>query len=261
MMKKVLLVVLTFLLALLLVACGGNAEVDKDDPLADIKARGILRVGVKNDVPGFGLLNPANDEYEGMEIDLANMIAYEIFGEEGHVQLTPVTAETRGILLENEQIDLVIATFTIKPERLEKFNFSEPYYTDSVGLLVETKSGIADISMLDGKKVGVSAGSTSKDALAEYAPGMDIKFIEYSNYPDISGALSEGLIDAFCVDRSILNGYNTEDREILPDTFSPQEYGIASAKSNKALAEFVDNFVKNLKAGDRYGLLLEKNGL
>ena len=75
-----------------------------------------FRVGVKQDVYGFGYLDEMTGEYSGMEIELGAMIA-EALGYDD-VEYTTVTAATRGQMLDNDELDCVIATFTIKPERL-----------------------------------------------------------------------------------------------------------------------------------------------
>ena len=72
--------------------------------------RGVLRVGVKNAVPGFGLQDTLTGEYSGMEIDIATKLA-EYLGVE--VEFTTVTAATRTELLDSGDIDCVLATFTI----------------------------------------------------------------------------------------------------------------------------------------------------
>ena len=130
---------------------------------------GLLKVGTKVDVPKFGLQNTATGEMEGVEIDLAYEIAGKIFGctadeakEKNLVAFQGVTAKTRGPLLDNGEVDLVIATYTITEERKLSWNFSEPYYTDAVGLLVLKDSGINSIEDLDGKVIAVSQGSTTK---------------------------------------------------------------------------------------------------
>ena len=119
-----------------------------------IKDAGELRVGVKADVPNFGLQDAATGEFAGMEIDLAYALAERIGLTKEDVKFEAVTAKTRGPLLDNGQIDVVIATFTIKPERLEQWNFTDPYYQDEVGLLVKKDSGIKALKDLNGKKVG-----------------------------------------------------------------------------------------------------------
>ena len=94
----------------------------------------MLRVGVKNAVEGFGFQDTLTGEYSGMEIDLANMIA-EYLGVD--VEFTTVTAATRSELLDSGDIDCVLATFTITEERKQSWDFTTPYYTDHVTVLVE----------------------------------------------------------------------------------------------------------------------------
>ena len=102
---------------------------------AAASAAGTFRVGVKQDVYGFGYLDEATGEYSGLEIDLGAMLAEALGYDE--VEYTTVTAATRGQMLDNGELDCVIATFTIKPERKESWDFSTPYYTDAVTVLVE----------------------------------------------------------------------------------------------------------------------------
>ena len=126
-------------------------------------AEGTFHVGVKQDVYGFGYLDEVTGEYSGMEIDLGRMLA-EALGYDD-VEYTTVTAATRGQMLDNDELDCVIATFTIKPERLESWDFSTPYYVDAVTVLVEDESGITDLSGLVGKTVGVpGAGAVWESA-------------------------------------------------------------------------------------------------
>ena len=84
---------------------------------ADVQAivdRGVLRVGVKNAVVGFGFQDTLTGEYSGLEISLAEKIA-ESLGVD--VEFTAVTAATRTELLDSGDIDCVMATFTITDER------------------------------------------------------------------------------------------------------------------------------------------------
>ena len=216
-------------------------------------AEGTFRVGVKQDVYGFGYLDETTGVYESMEIDLGAMIA-EALGYDD-VEYTTVTAATRGQMLDNDELDCVIATFTIKPERRESWDFSTPYYTDAVTVLVETASGITDLAGLKDKTVGVSTGSTSAKALATAMADAGVidafdadkfeiatfdggvKFKEFDDYPAISLALDAGDVDAFCVDKSILANYKTDDRSFIADSFAPQDYGVATKKGSELSAK------------------------
>ncbi len=272
-MKKIVLLSLALALALsafALTGCGSKPAAESEAPdeaavselpadVQAIKDRGELRVGVKADVPNFGLQDAATGEFSGMEIDLAKAIAKRIGLSEDKIKFEAVTAKTRGPLLDNGQIDLVIATFTIKPDRLEQWNFSEPYYQDEVGLLVKKSSGIASLKDLDGKTVGVAQGATSRDAVQAEADkaGIKVKFAEFATYPEINAALESGRVDAFSVDKSILTGYVTEDSVILPDGFSPQDYGIASKKGTDGLTEFINEMLAEMESNGEMAALLK----
>lgn len=260
-MKKMLTFVLAAVM-LLSLAAAASAE--------------TFRVGVKQDVYGFGYLDEMTGEYSGLEIDLGAKIA-EALGYDD-VEYTTVTAATRGQMLDNDELDCVIATFTIKPERKESWDFSTPYYTDAVTVLVETASGIADLAGLKDKTVGVSTGSTSAKALAtamaeagvidafdadafEIATfSAGVKFKEFDDYPAISLALDAGDVDAFCVDKSILANYKTDDRSFIDASFSPQDYGVATKKGSELSAK-VEELVTGWLADGTIDAMIAEWGL
>jgi len=237
---------------------------------------GILRVGVKNDVIGFGFQDPISQEYTGLEIDIAKKIGSELGVA---IAFVPVTASTRMALLDSGELDMVIATFTITDERRERWDFTEPYYTDFVTVLVEDASGIKVLEHMYGLVVGVSLDTTSARALVSkmiekgiitaefdeetFNPSTwteGITFRQYGDYPTISTALSTGEVDAFCVDKSILSFYNTEGRSYIEDKFSPQDYGIATKKES-GLSNIVNDFMITWLEDGSIRRLTEANGL
>ncbi len=219
---------------------------------------GKLKAGVKKDVIGYGYLNTATNEYEGLEIDLCYQIAAAVLGvsydeakEQKLVEFTDVTPKTRGPLIDNDQLDIICATYTITPVRQEDWDFSTPYRTDHVGILVKKAAGMKSMADLDGKVIGVSQGSTTKDLVSEMLKdqGVDAtpSFQEFPDYPSIKSALDAGNIDAFAMDRSTLKAYTTEDCELLqPEIeFGAQDYGIATKKGSD-LSKTVDDTVNEL---------------
>lgn len=239
-------------------AAGSAAETETTaaaDPASygsDVQAiidRGVLKVGVKSDVLGFGYMDPLTSEYEGMEIDLAKKLA-DFLGVD--VEFTTVTAATRTELLDSGDIDCVMATFTITDERKQSWDFTTPYYTDHVTVLVKDSSNIKTLEDLKDKTVGVSSGSTSAKSLVKamiengiitgdgfneesFDPATwteGVSFKQYDDYPSISTALEADEVDAFCVDKSILAVYKTAGRSYIDAEFSPQEYGIATTKGS-----------------------------
>ncbi len=241
-------------------ASGASDDANEIDA---IKKAGVLKVGVKVDVPKFGYKDPATGEIDGMEIGIARALAKEILGDEKKVSFQGVTAKTRGPLLDSGELDMVIATFTITEERKLSYNFSDPYYTDGVALLVKSSSGYKVLKDLDGKTIGVAQSATTKKALeaAAAAGGFSLKFSEFASYPEIKTALESGRVDAFSVDAAILAGYVDANTVILDERFSPQQYGVATKLANKALATLVNDKVNAMKSSGDLQKLLDKWGL
>lgn len=284
-LSKILTLGVTVLMAASIFAGCGDEKKSADsgkssnvaEDVAAIKKRGVLRVGVKNVTKGFGYQDPATGKFSGLEVDLGEAMAKKLGVD---VEYTPVTAATRTALLDSGDIDMVAATFTITPERKNSWDFTTPYYTDHVGVLVEKASGLKTLADLKGKVVGVSSGSTSAKALVKAmidakiidGEGFDpktfdastwtkgVSFKQYADYPAISTALTSGEVAAFCVDKSILAIYCTDDRTFLKEQFAPQEYGLATKKGSglsKVAEEAVqgwlkDGTIKKLEA--KYGL-------
>lgn len=268
-MKKifVLLISLMVMVSFLIVGCssgGSTPNTSADSPdIKAIKDRGVLNVGVKVDVPKFGLKDPKTEKTEGMEIDLARAIAKKILGDETKVKTSAVTAKTRGPLLDNGELDLVIATFTITDERKLSYNFSDPYFTDGVALMVKKASGINSLKALDGKKIGVAQSATSKKAIEDAAAqdGIKVSFLEFGTYPEIKTALDSGRVDCFSVDGAILNGYLDDTTIILADRYTPQNYGVASKKANTGLAALVNETINEMKRSGEIDQLIQKWGI
>ena len=241
--------------------------------LAAIKARGKLNAGVKKDVPGYGYYDPAARTYAGMEIDLCYQIAAAVFDvtydearERELVSFTDVTPKTRGPLIDNDQLDVVCATYTITPERIESWDFSTPYRTDYVGLMVKKRSGFTRIADLDGRIIGVSQGATTQGLIEQMLKdeGIDARpeFLAFSGYPIIKSSLDAGNIDCFAMDRSTLAGYMNETVELLePEVkFGEQNYGVATKKGSD-LSAVVDECVSACAASGWLDAEIEKWGL
>lgn len=254
-------------LSLLLAAgCGGASSPTEGSGIADVQAvkdRGVLKVGIKVDVPKFGFKDPSTGEVSGLEIDLAHRLAKEILGDESKVEFEPVTAKTRGPLLDNGEVDFVIATFTVTEERKKSYNFTEPYFKDGVALLVKKDAGIQSLADLNGKKIGVAQSSTSKQALQEAMKEKGIKadILEFGTYPEIKTALDSGRVDCFSVDGAILAGYLDDTTAILPDRYAPQLYGIAVKKGNDGLTKLANDTLAAMQSAGELDALCSKWGL
>jgi putative glutamine transport system substrate-binding protein len=240
-LRRILVLFFLAVSAVSLISCFKKPATEIDE----IKSRNVLRVGVKDDVPGFGFISPDTGLYEGFEIELARLIAMDLLGDPGKVDFTAVVTQTKGPALESGIVDLIIATYTITEERKQAFNFSSSYFIDALGFMVKKDSRLKGMADMNGKIVGVVEGATSRNALetAGRNSRLDFKILEFADYTETKDALDRDIVDVFVADKSILYGYGDENSHILPDAFAPQPYGIACAKSSAALAAYVNSLV------------------
>ncbi len=258
----------------------GVTSLNGEELPADVKEiveGGVLKVGVKNNVKGFGFQDTLTQKYSGLEVELGQMIADKLGID---VEYTTVTAATRSELLDSGELHCVLATFTITDERRKSWDFTTPYYTDAVTVLVEDAAGIKTLADVKGKTVGVSSGSTSARALVAAmveqgllsGEGFDpetfdaatwtdgVTFRQYDDYPAISTALGAHEVDAFCVDKSILSIYKTEGRSFIEDRFAPQEYGIATTKDS-GISKVCEDLVTEWLEDGTIEELISSNGI
>lgn len=253
-MKRIIPLLLLPLLAILLVLpffgqisalTNSTSDAQLEAGVQEIVDRGVLRVGVKQDLPNFGYRDPESNQYTGMEVEIAKKVAAELGVD---IEFTPVTAQTRGALLDNGQLDMVIATFTITEERKELYNFTTPYYTDAVGFLVRKDSNIqSSWEALDGLTIGVTQGSIQWGLLEEIAAekGIELNFRELGSNSEVVVALAAHRVDAFSIDQSILSAFLGKTNELLDLQYQPSEYGIVTKKSNTDLATYLDGLVQD----------------
>ncbi|HFI0397746.1 TPA: transporter substrate-binding domain-containing protein [Streptococcus suis] len=256
----VLVAILLFIVKQPIAQTDTPTELSNSDQVQAIIERGVLRVGVKQDVPNFGYKNPDTNKFEGMEIDIARKVADELGVD---IEFTPVTAQTRGPLLDNGQVDMVIATFTITDERKLLYNFTTPYYTDAVGFLVNKDSGIKTFTDLNGKTIGVAQGSITRTLISELADkyGIAVNFAELGSYPELSVSLRAHRTDAFSVDQSILSGYIGSKSELMDFSFSASDYGIVTKLSNKDLNDYLNSLVEKWTADGSLQSIYDANSL
>ncbi|MBQ0078359.1 MAG: transporter substrate-binding domain-containing protein [Eubacterium sp.] len=275
MYKRLLTILLALVMAMALTACGSTSDVaEETDAPADvtinenvvqeIQNRGYLVAGCKMDVPDMGYLDVESGDWFGLEVGLAYKTAARIFGvteeeamREELVKFVGVTVADREQKLEDGEIDVMLATYTITEDRAKRFALSDCYYKDYVGILVKKtatdnnsmgKKGINSVSDLDGKVIAVAKNSTTRDDTLDYLESMTTSkvsplFYDYNSYDEMYTAVMKGDVDAMSVDVSILKGYVDEDTVILEPRYASQNYGAAVKLENAPLLEYVNQAI------------------
>jgi polar amino acid transport system substrate-binding protein len=242
-MKKLL--VLIAILSLFLVACGGNDEA-------------TLKVGMELKYPPFETVdNDGNPT--GVSVEMAKALG-EYLGREVEIIDTPYPSLIPA--LETGQIDIIISSMTINEERMKKVDFSDPYTTSQLMMLVHKDSKVMSWQDLDDPEVTIASKTGTIGALwaAANAPNANIKNIDEEATAVLE--VSQGNADVFIYDPlSIVNHHNNypdSTRAVLEPLPNTRGWGIAMQKDQDELKEKINAFLKEAKEDGTFEELREK---
>jgi len=176
------------------------AAAQQQPMIEEVKARGVLRAGVKNDAPSLGFVDEKGD-LAGFEIDLITDIAKRLAV---RLEFEPVKASNRVQLLQQKRLDLLIATVSHYRSRDRVVDFTIPYLYTPQTLLVKKSSGITSLADLAGKRVGVDAGAGAVKKIPQAQPKATVQ--TFQSWPDAFFALERGTVDAVATDNILLAG-------------------------------------------------------
>ena len=241
------------LAALVLAACGDDdddddggeeaaqvEEFEAGTTMAELQDAGEITLGVKYDVPPFGLNNPQTGEVEGFDVDLGTYIA-ERLGVEPVFR--EATSDNRIPLLVDGTIDLILSTMTITEERDLEIDFSEPYYIANGDVLVPGDSNIASLDDLNGQRVCSALGSTYADTIKKEVPDADLRLVDL--YSECFDQIQTGAVDAVSTDNVILTGMVIQDDslQLLGLDYTTEPYGVGIPDGDPEFKQFVDESI------------------
>lgn len=252
--KKWFLLPFVLLLSLVALAgCSGQKSLTSADVLVRDKQQKTVVWGVKSDTRLFGLMDIKSNQIKGFDIDIAKAVSQEIFGKNVNVQFVPVTSNTRLPLLKNGNVDALICTMSITPDRAKQVDFSDVYFDAGQALLVKKGSPIKSVKDLNSKTkvIGVQ-GSTSVENIKKVAP--DTPVLQLSDYAQAFTALKSGQGDALTTDNGILYGMSVDDPNyvVVGGAFTTEPYGIAVNKGQKPFLESINTALKTMRQNGTY---------
>jgi glutamate transport system substrate-binding protein len=201
------------------------------------------------------LRDPATGKVAGFDAGISQLLAKYITGQPKE-NLSQVTVDTRETLLQNQSVDLIVATYSITPARQQKVDFAGPYYESKSAILVKsTTNTINSVDDLAGKTVATQAASTGVALLQKYAPKANVQ--TFDDNPKCLAAVQQGRVDAYVIDQSILlsDVAKNKDVKIVGDPFGNSDpYGIGLHKGSDALA-FVNAWLKSIEEDGTWAAL------
>lgn len=252
----------------LLAACGDSAGGDSDGLLGAIES-GNVTLGTKFDQPGLGLREP-DGSMTGLDVDVATYVVNSIAAENGWEEPTIDWRETpsaqRETLIQNGEVDLITATYSINPGRSESVNFGGPYLLTHQALLVqESNSEISGLDDLEGKILCSVTGSTPAQKVKEALPSVQLQ--EYDTYSSCTEALRQGNVDAMTTDATILNGYSAQspgnfrvvELEQDGEPFTNEYYGIGLAKDDTEGTDAINTALEAMFDDGSYDQFISDN--
>ena len=213
-------------------AAGGSTTAGADAPgVQELRDAGTVRVGIKYDQPLFGVGGPSG--VEGFDAEIAKLLVEGIFGDgdpDSHIEFIETVSANREPFLQNDEVDMVITTYTINDERDQVIDFAGPYYSTGQQLMVpegnpEGIQSTDDLNTPDLTTCSVE-GSTSLENFEAAAPQADV--LVFDAYSRCAEAMNDGRVDAVTTDGAILYGLisDFEGFEVVGDEFSEEPYGI-----------------------------------
>jgi len=193
-MKKLFALILSLVLVLSL-ATGALADARARN-LDEIKESGKLVIGVFSDKKPFGYVDEYG-EYQGYDVYFARRLAQDLGVE---LELVSVDAPNRVEYLTSAKVDIILANFTVTPERAEVVDFALPYMKVALGVVSPDAALITSIEDLRGKKLIVSKGTTAETWFTANEP--EVELLKFDTYTETFNALLDGRGDALSTDNT-----------------------------------------------------------
>ena len=213
-----------------------------ESSVSAIKKRGVLRVAVFGDLPPYGWVDEHGNRV-GYDVRLARQMAKDMGVK---VKFTQVNANNRVDTLNSNKADIILANFTMTPERKQVVDFAKPYMKVSVGVVSPKNSPITSASQLKGKNLIVNKGTTAENYFTKKG-GVDL--LKFDSKTQQFNAFKNKRAAALADDNSYLYAwvkknpnYTVGIKNIGPNQFiSP-----AVKKGNKSLLNWTNKEITKL---------------
>lgn len=199
------------------------------------------------------------DKYDGIDIAIAKKIADKM-GKE--LQIEDMEFEGLIAALNTGKVDLVLAGMTIKPDRQESVDFSEPYFNAVQVMVVQPDSDIQKAEDLkDGKKVGVITGYTGDSIVTDDLKIEESNIVRMGRGIDAVQEVKNKKLDAVVIDSATGKALAAENGlKIVEDAeaFEAEEYAIAVPKGDAETLKVINDVLKEMKANGEIDELAKK---
>ena len=212
--------------------------------LEEIQASGKVTIGVFSDKSPFGYVDE-NGEYQGYDVYFGNRIAQDLGVE---LEYVSTEAASRIEYLQTGKVDIILANFTVTPERAEEVDFALPYMNVALGVVSHNDRVITDLSQIGADdQVIVISGTTAETYLTKNNP--EIKLQKFDTYAAAKSAFENGTGVAWANDNTEVIAFAAENEGYTvgidslgsADTIAP-----AVTKGNESLLNWLNEEIVKL---------------
>ncbi|GIE27208.1 glutamate-binding protein [Actinoplanes italicus] len=212
-----------------------------------------IKVGTKFDQPGFGLKG-LSGKPEGFDVEVAKIIVKELGIPADKIEFVETPSKIREDAIVNNNVDFVVATYTINDKRKERIAFAGPYYEAGQNILVKADEATItgpDAFKAGDKKVCSVTGSTPAENIKTYVKDVATQVVLFDTYDKCITALDGGQVNAVTTDNVILLGYiakNEGKYKLAGDNFTKEPYGIGVKIDDKDFRTFINDTLEKAYA-------------
>ena len=261
-LKKILALTLALSAALAMTACGsgsapaasgaasGSASGSGADgktvyrTLDQIKESGTINIGVFSDKNPFGYVDE-NGEYQGYDVYFADRLAKDLGVEVNYVS---TEAANRIEYLQTGKVDVILANFTVTPQRAEEVDFALPYMNVALGVVSPDSRVIDSLESWDeNDEMIVISGTTAETYLTESYP--NIKLQKYDTYANAKNAIENGNGAAWANDNTEVIAFALQNPGYtvgIPTLGSSDTIAPAVSKGNQTLLDWINSEIESL---------------
>jgi len=220
-----------------------DVEFPAGSTMARLAEAGTITIGTKFDQPGFGLANPQGVP-EGFDVEVAKIVAGGLGIAPEDIQWKETVSANRESFIQNGDVDIVVATYTINDARKQLIDFAGPYYVAGQDIMVATGNplGIQGPDDLAGKRVCSVEGSTPAQNIRDNYPEAQLTLFDV--YSKCADALRNGQVDAVTTDNVILTGLVQGGQgafELVGNPFTQEPYGIGLKKGDDDFRGYIND--------------------
>jgi glutamate transport system substrate-binding protein len=238
-------------------AGGGETETPEPAPtfaegstMAALAEAGTITIGTKFDQPLFGLNGPNGPE--GFDVEIGKIIASELGISEDNIEWKEAVSANREPFIQNGEVDVVVATYTINDKRKEVVSFAGPYYMAGQSILVlADNDDITSEDDLVGQPVCSVTGSTP----AANLEALGAEPLLTDTYSNCLEPLRNGTVVAVSTDNVILAGLaaqNEGEFKVVGEPFTEEPYGIGLALDDTDFRMWINDVLEKAYEDGRY---------